>query len=131
MRFAITAHGIAKQVGWRMIEDNWSLAQGETFTVDDDGVGGATMHNMVLGDDGVSIRRKTQAEMDAEVQATTVEQARRAGIRAAPDLIDLRNRLRTATAAQIDTYVDNNITDPGTRKLFKQAFKLLAIELRS
>lgn len=126
MRFAITPHGIGREVGWRLIEPGWALAEREAFTVEADDIAG-----MVLADDGVSIRRKTQAEIDADVQAVTVEQARRAGIRAAPDLIDLRNRLRTATAAQIDTYIDNNVTDPGARKLFKQAFKLLAIELRS
>jgi hypothetical protein len=45
-----------------------------------------------------------------------------------PDRIDTLDRLRTATAAQIDTFVDNNVTDIVTaRRMFKRILKLLAL----
>jgi hypothetical protein len=133
MRFAITPHGIGKPVGWRMIEEGWPLAQGETFTVDDDGVGGATMPNKVLANDGVSLRLKTQAERDAEAQAVVSERTRGVAIRAEPLRAEFIERLRTIrTLAEARTFVNARVTDLASQREFNARLLLLiALDLRS
>lgn len=51
MRWAVTLYGVGEAVGARAIEDDWPLAEGETFTV----AAEAYRPGMVLADDGVSL----------------------------------------------------------------------------
>ena len=60
MKWAITPKGVGNRVGARSIQEDWSLETGETFTVDE-------FHgDVVLGNDLLSLRKMTQAEIDAE-----------------------------------------------------------------
>ena len=55
--YAITPRGVGKKVGARAIEDEWPLEPGETFKSD------AWAPNMVLAEDGQSLRPGTEAEL--------------------------------------------------------------------
>ena len=60
MKWAITPKGVGNRVGARSIQEDWSLETGEAFTVD-------KFHgDMVLSNDGISLRKMTQAEIDTE-----------------------------------------------------------------
>ncbi len=77
----------------------------------------------------------TQGELDvfrgvdaATLAAKQAEADRVAGINADAQRIALLNQLKTATAAQIDTYVDNNVTDlASARTMLKRIVKVLAV----
>ena len=63
----------------------------------------------------------------AGAAARQAELARSAGIAGDAERVALLGRLRTATAAQIDSYVDANVTDMASAKaLFKRILKVLA-----
>lgn len=63
--------------------------------------------------------------------AQTAEIARRQAIRDDALRIDLLNRLRTATAAQINNYVDANVVDiAGARALFKRILLVISLDSR-
>lgn len=59
----------------------------------------------------VSYTAQEEADADAAEAISGVEAARVAGIRANASRADLLNRLRTATDAQIDTWLGNNVTN--------------------
>jgi hypothetical protein len=98
----------------------------------------ATFRDVVVRDDGqgpylaewnLSGEPPTDAEIDAALVAVDAEKARLAEISADVDLSDLRDRLRSASAAQIKTYVQNNVTDLASAKvLFAKILLLLAKE---
>ena len=64
--YAITPKGIGKPVGMRSIQPDWALVDGETFTVDD------WTEDMVLAEDGVSLRLPTSAEDLTEAKASRI-----------------------------------------------------------
>lgn len=68
----------------------------------------------------------------ADAQAKQTEAARIDAIRQDPVCADLLERLRSFTPAQIDSYVDSNVTDPAsTRALLKRMLMMLALLARS
>jgi hypothetical protein len=65
-------------------------------------------------------------------QAQDNEVARQGTFASDADRIDMLNRLKTATAAQIRTYVDNNVTNvAGAREMLKRILILIALDARS
>ena len=98
--------------------------------------------------DGASIpndpRNRDRAEYDAWVKAggvpdpvpppsaaETTEANRLAAIKADAGRIDLITRFRTATPAQIDTFIDANVTTIAqARTLFKAILKTIALDGR-
>lgn len=70
-------------------------------------------------------------EEQAKRDADAAEVARQEQLKAMSDVQDLANRLKTATPAQIDTWVDSNVNNVAqARTLFKAILKLLAYSLR-
>lgn len=64
--------------------------------------------------------------------APTPEQARAATFRADAGRIDLLDRLKTATPAQIDTWIDNNMTTIAqARTIIKAVLKVIALDGRA
>lgn len=62
----------------------------------------------------------------------SAEIARQATITSSSDRVDLLNRLKTATAAQIDTWVDNNVTTLAqARTVLKAIIKVIALDVRN
>lgn len=61
MTYAITPHGIGKQVGIRPIKPDWDLAAGETFKIEATDM--ESLLAMVLAEDGVSLRPGTPQEL--------------------------------------------------------------------
>jgi hypothetical protein len=60
--------------------------------------------------------------------AEIAEEARRAALRADAIALDMLSRLSTATPAQINAFVDGNVTDlAGARAMFKRIILILAI----
>lgn len=71
-------------------------------------------------------------EESTAYQKQQAEETRRTTYLSDPDRIDVLNRLRTATAAQIRTYVDNNVTNvAGAREMLKRILILIALDARS
>lgn len=71
----------------------------------------------------------TQAEIEAVLGLP--EKARLDGIRGDAQQQALLAQLKTATAAQIDTYIDNNVTDlASARTMLKRIVKVIAILVR-
>jgi hypothetical protein len=69
---------------------------------------------------------------DVPNPAVVAGQQRQDAFRADAGRGDLLTRLLTATPAQIDTYVDNNVTTIAqARTLFKAILKLIALDARS
>lgn len=63
--------------------------------------------------------------------ALTVVQQRTNTFKADPARVDMIDRLRNATPAQIDTYIDNNVTNLAQARTFLKALtKVLAIVVR-
>jgi len=109
MRYAITPQGIGKKPGARAIEDHFLPAPGETFSVPESAYSPA----FVLAEDSLSLRAKTQGEIDAEtaaVVAAGVEQAAVATLEADAKADAVFDTLKTATAAQISTFVNNQFS---------------------
>lgn len=67
------------------------------------------------------------------VDPTVAAEANRAAsFRADAGRVDLLSRLKTATPAQIDTWVDNNVTTlAGAKTVFKAILKVIALDIRS
>ena len=63
---AITPKGIGKPVGMRSIQPGWALGADETFTVNE------WTEEMVLAEDGVSLRLRNSGEMLAEAKARRI-----------------------------------------------------------
>lgn len=82
---------------------------------------------------------QTPAELIAEVEAAenapfvpTEDDLREASFKDEPDRIDLVNRLRTATPAQINNWIDANVTSlAAARAVLKALVKVLAIHIRT
>jgi sarcosine oxidase gamma subunit len=75
----------------------------------------------------VADRQKASARKALE----EAEETRRTDLRAEPDVQDLFDRLKTATAAQINTWIDTNIVSlAAARALLKTIVKLLAYVVR-
>lgn len=63
--------------------------------------------------------------------APTLAEQRSASFKADTGRADLLDRLRAATPAQIDAYVDGNVTDlASARAMFKRVLKLIALDAR-
>lgn len=77
-------------------------------------------------------RAAAQAAMQSFVPTDqAIEQNRRAAFMADANRVDLINRLRTATAAQIGTYVDNNTANIAEiRALLKKIILVIAMDGR-
>lgn len=72
------------------------------------------------------------AEQEAVATAQQAETDRMIGLRADAELQDMLARLAVATPAQINTYVDNNVTNIATaRTLFKRILLILATTLEA
>jgi hypothetical protein len=88
--------------------------------------------------DGSMVNPPTQAEVDAvsvadldRAQALKGLSAREVSFVDSSDRSDLMNRLRTATPAQIDTWIDNNVTSiAAARAVFKAILKVIALDIR-
>ncbi len=71
--------------------------------------------------------QKTQAEIDA----AALEAVREATITSDAGRVDLLSRLRTATAAQIDTWLTNNVTTLAqARTVLAAVIKVIALDHR-
>jgi hypothetical protein len=74
--------------------------------------------------DRVEIVRSTEPIPAAEITSRTERDA----LRDEPRAIELRERLRIATAAEINTYVDSQVTDlASTRLMLKRILLVLAL----
>jgi len=81
----------------------------------------------VLYPDRVEVTRATEAIPAAEM---TAREERRT-LETDPRALDLRDRLRTATIAGIDAYVDAQVTDlPSARLILKRILLILALLVR-
>jgi hypothetical protein len=110
----------------------WTLARaaewaGCKWELSGDAYAGLVWH------DGNPARKPGEAEIAAAYQreraAAAAEKARAAGIRTDAGRIDLLQRLRSATPAQVGAYVDNNVTDlAGARALLKKILLLIALQ---
>jgi hypothetical protein len=75
-------------------------------------------------------RTLDQQAHEANQAARTAEKARTDDIADDPDVIALADKLKHATAAEIDTWVNNNVTDlASARNTLKAIIKLLAYTL--
>ena len=90
--YALTPKGIGKKVGARSIRPDWGLAEGETFTVEDFNA------DMVLAEDGVSLREPTVEEL-----APTYQELRRAEY---PPMEDYLDGIVKGDNAQVKKYID-------------------------
>lgn len=80
---------------------------------------------------GVWIIPPLTPEEQAEKDAADAQQARDDELKAIADVQDLADRLKTATPAQIDTWVDNNMNNIAqARTVMKALLKVLAYALR-
>ena len=99
--YAITPRGIGKIVGARAIRADWSLEPGETFTVESyDPV-------LVLAENEISLREKTQSEINAEL----AEEARIQEINNAVSSDTVVNQLKAMTNVEFDAWWDANVTN--------------------
>lgn len=83
----------------------------------------------------------SQAALDAAIAAfnvTAYQQAKTAAATRRSDIVNdplrsgLLNQLNTSTAAQISTFVDNNVTDIASAKtMFKRILLMIALDVRS
>lgn len=62
--WAITTKGAGRPVGARQVKLDWPLQQGESFKVNDDGY----HPDMVLAEDGLSLRQPTAADLAKQAQ---------------------------------------------------------------
>lgn len=79
--------------------------------------------------------KPTEAEVNAEItrlaNVAASEASRAAAIKADAGRADLINRLKTATPAQIDNWVDANVTTiASVRTVFKAILKAIALDQR-
>ena len=88
----------------------------------------------VVDADSLPTLAQVQAFLGTDAASVTVKQAesdRVAGILTDPARVALLNQLKTATAAQIDTYVDAQVTDlASARTMLKRIIKVLALIAR-
>lgn len=78
------------------------------------------------------VPRALTPEEQAAKDASDAKEARENDLRALSDVQDLANRLKTATPAQIDTWVDNNMNNLAqARTVMKALLKVLAYALRT
>ena len=81
----------------------------------------------IVWPDRVELTRQIEAIPAAEVTARIERDALQNDARA----VDLRDRLRTATVAQIDSYVDAQVTDlASARTMFKRILLVMALLCR-
>lgn len=129
MRYAITPKGIGRRPGARCIRDDTPLTASETFTVT------SFTPDLVLAEDGLSLREKTQEEIDAEaaaVVAVDVERDAQAVLAADAKADAIFDQLQTATAAQINSFVNAQFgafTAP-QRAVMKLLLQVAALTLR-
>jgi hypothetical protein len=80
---------------------------------------------------GTFLHAPLTPEQQQAIAANQAKELRDAQLKALADVQDLANRLKTATPAQIDTWVDGNVNNVAqARTLFKAILKLLAYSLR-
>lgn len=76
-------------------------------------------------------RDAEEAAANAATAAASAEAARVASIRADAGYTNLLDAIKAATPAQIDTYLDNNVTDlASARAVLKRMAKLLAVVIK-
>ena len=81
----------------------------------------------VLYPDRVEVTRATEAIPAAEIAARTVRQL----LQNDPRVLELQDKLRTATIAGINDYVDAQVTDlASARAMFKRILLMLALLVR-
>lgn len=106
MRYAITPRGIGKKPGARAVEDHFPPAPGETFRVAEN----AYNPSLVLSENEISLRPKTQEELTAEAAAAAaavVEQDGQGVLLADVKADGVFQSLAAATPAQLNTFVQN------------------------
>lgn len=85
-----------------------------------------------LTDAEIAQRQAEEAAWLVRKAASDAEAARCAAIKTDPLRVDLLQRIKTATNAQISTYVDSNVTDLASAKtLFKKILLLIALDQRN
>ena len=80
-------------------------------------------------------QKPTRAEVDARIveiaSADAAEASRVAAFRGDTSRADLVDRLKTASPSQVDTWVDNNVTNlAGARAVLKAILKTIALDQR-
>ena len=76
--------------------------------------------------------RQRLAAQEAADRAASPEFIRETAFKAETDRTDLIERLKTATPAQISTWVDNNVTNIAqARAVFKAILKVIALDHRT
>lgn len=84
-----------------------------------------------LTEEEVAQRATDQAAHESRRLAREQRAAREATFLADADRLDLLDRLRTATASQIDAFVDNNIADlADVRRMLKRIIKIVALNVQ-
>lgn len=129
MRYAITPKGIGKRPGARCVRDDTPLASGETFFVS------SFPPDLVLAEDGVSLRERTPEEIDEEAAAIVAVDAERAGQQAlaADCKADaVFQALATATPPQINSFVNAQFSTftAQQRAVMKLLLQVAALTLR-
>lgn len=129
MRYAITPKGIGRRPGGRCVRDETPLAPGETFFVS------SFTSDLVLAEDGVSLRKKTPEELSEEAAADVAADVERAAqqVLAADARQDaVFDQLKGATAAQINAFVNARfvtLTAP-ERNVMKILLQVAALVIR-
>lgn len=129
MKYAITPKGIGKRPGARCVRDDTPLAPGETFFVN------SFTPDLVLAEDGLSLRERTQEELDAEAAAITAVDAERAAqavLQADCKVDAVFTALSTASPAQITTFVANRFPafDAPQRAVIRLLLQVAALVVR-
>lgn len=126
MRFAILAGGVVVNVvEWDGLMTTWSPPSGQTAVSVQTGVAIGWTYD---GNNFIAPGQPPLTpEQQAAVNATNAGTARRADMAAQPDCADLLQRIQTATPAQIDNWIDTNVTTlVAARAVLKAIVKCLA-----
>ena len=100
MKTAITPRGIGNKVRARSIRSEWPLEPGETFTVE-------FFHpELVLAEDEISLREKTQSEINAEL----AEETRKQEIDSTVSSDTVVQQLKAMSNVEFDTWWNANVT---------------------
>lgn len=124
MRYAIVDNGgkVVNLIDWDGAGD-WVPPAGTTAVRNDIAAIGGTIIN-------VTYTPPVPAPATPEQQANKDQRARVVTFGALPDTADLAQRLKNATPAQIDTWIDGNVTNLAqARDVLKAIVKLLATQI--
>ena len=104
--------------------NTWYRVDGNGQPIDADG------YEIAIHDGGTLAEFFARAASDVTEEAN--ESSRNASFKSEPDRIDLINRLRTATPAQVNSWIDTNVTSlAAARAVLKALVKVLALHIKT